>query len=110
MLEQIVETRVFDQVHVTSSEVTYTCPATIEFDVTLRNGDPLPAGFIAQFDPAINEIFVVSSDRADLALSPLELTLKAKYFGAEFSYNGFLNFEVIIIDPCIDIVTVTPEI
>ena len=52
---------------------------------------------------------MVSSDRNDLILSPLELTLKAKYEGAEFTYMGSLDFEVIIIDPCIDIVTVTSE-
>ena len=93
----------------TSSETVYPCPAIIEFDVTLRSGDPLAAGFIVSFDPATNEISAVSSDRNDLALSPIELTLKAKYEGAEFAYNGALDFEVIVIDPCLDIVVVTPE-
>ena len=109
VLEQAPETRIFDQAHVTSSESVYPCPSTIEFDVTLRNGDPLAGGFLVTFNPATNEISVASSDRSDLDLSPVELSLRAKYEGVEFAYNGSLDFDVIIIDPCLDIVTVTPE-
>lgn len=61
------------------------------------------------FDNTINEVATVSSDRNDLALSPVELTLKVKYQGAEFIYRGSLDIDVVIIDPCIDIVEVIAE-
>lgn len=80
--------------------------------MTLRDGSPLPNGFCVTYDPITRQVAVESSNRADIALSQIELTLNAKYTGAQYAYMSVpYDFNVIVLDPCLlDIAIVTPAL
>ena len=71
ILEQAAATRLLSDVHISETETVANCPTVFEYKLEKANGDPLAADSIVLFDDGANEISVESSDRADLALSPI---------------------------------------
>lgn len=66
ILEQPPATRTFDDLLVQETQIIADCPTQFEYEVTLRDGSPLPAGFIASYDPVTKQVSAESSDRSYL--------------------------------------------
>ena len=109
ILEQAALKYILDDT-VTSSETEAVCPTNFEFKVTTRDGNVINPP--VRFDVDSQELKVFSTDRSHLALSPILLTLHTKYEGAQYNFAGTLDFEIVIVDPCVDtaVITTKPQV
>ena len=83
------------------TETVADCPTNYIFEVTNRDGSALDLSILS-FDDASQTISAESSDHAYIAQSPILLTMNVKYDDAVYSFAGSLDFELVIIDPCIN--------
>ena len=88
---------------VTSSETLAVCP-DIVFAVTKRDATPLDAA-VFTFAAAAQTLTTVTNDAGKISQHPL--TLLAQYDGATYSVAGTHDFDVDVIDPCPNHVTLT---
>ena len=87
----------------TSTEILATCP-DIVFSLFKRDLSALDAT-VFTFNAAAQSLTTFSSSQAKIGL--YQLTLLAKYSGATYSVAGKLDFDVKLIDPCLNSVTIT---
>lgn len=85
----------------TESEVLADCPTNYIFEVTNRDGTPLDANILF-FDDVTQIISAESSDHAYIAQSPILLTMNVRYDDPKYTFAGSLDFELVIIDPCLN--------
>lgn len=88
-----------------SAESFATCPYGFTFDLKNQDGSNI-LGTVFSWSELLQEVGTETYDKSKIGVYPMRL--KIKYDGHDYMPDNYFDFEIEIIDPCIDSATLIP--
>ena len=90
---------------IVSSETDADCP-DIEFSLTYLDGSAFDST-VFTFNATAQTLTTETND--ELKIDVYDFRLTAKYAGAQYTNTGILDFTIDVIDPCLELATLTAQ-
>ena len=90
-----------------TDEVPATCPYDISFDLTNRDGSPILGSVFTWTGGGTQTIGTFTNDKTKIGVYPMRLHIK--YFQHDQLTTNYYDFDIEIVDPCLNNAILIPE-